>query len=100
MDALIVSLSRDRLYRDIKQDNILIESSSDVPHVRIIDFGCGTFLSQGKYITGQGRLYFLQSWIGGLLCVVAVSVLYLYPSPINFYLCVGIVGTDLCTSPD
>lgn len=59
VDALIEVHSRGVFHRDIKLDNILIETGSDVPRVRLIDFGCGTFLSEGMYITKQGRLSFL-----------------------------------------
>ncbi len=59
VDALIEVHSRGVFHRDIKLDNILIETSSDVPRVRLIDFGCGTFLSEGTYIAEHGRLFFL-----------------------------------------
>lgn len=47
VDALIEIHSRGVFHRDIKLDNILIETGSDGPCVRIIDFG--TSLSEGMY---------------------------------------------------
>lgn len=81
VDALIEIHSRGVFHRDIKLDNILIETGSDGPRVRIIDFGSGTSLSEGMYTTEQGRLS----------SIFAVTVLYLRPSPLNFvsvWLCV------------
>ncbi|KAG8007356.1 Histone deacetylase 11 [Nibea albiflora] len=58
MDALIEMHSKGVFHGDIKTDNILIETGSDVPRVRIIDFGCGTFLSDA---TRMERRVFLCS---------------------------------------
>ncbi|TNN76995.1 Serine/threonine-protein kinase pim-2 [Liparis tanakae] len=44
VDALIEVHSRGVFHRDIKLDNILIETGSDVPRVRLIDFGSGRLL--------------------------------------------------------
>ncbi|CAL8325379.1 unnamed protein product [Arctogadus glacialis] len=41
--------SKGVLHRDIKPENILIETGSDVPRVRIIDFGCGCLLHNGEH---------------------------------------------------
>uniref|UniRef100_A0A3Q3VVA8 Serine/threonine-protein kinase n=1 Tax=Mola mola TaxID=94237 RepID=A0A3Q3VVA8_MOLML len=54
VSALIEIHSRGVFHRDIKPDNILIETSSDVPCVRIIDFGCGTFLTNMLHTVQQG----------------------------------------------
>lgn len=59
VDSLIEIHSKEVFHRDIKTDNILIETASDVPCVRIIDFGCGTFLSGQTYTDEEGRLSFL-----------------------------------------
>ncbi|KAM3871735.1 serine/threonine-protein kinase pim-1-like [Diretmus argenteus] len=37
------------LHRDIKLENLLIETGSPTPRLRLIDFGCGTFLHPGFY---------------------------------------------------
>ncbi|XP_056300852.1 serine/threonine-protein kinase pim-2-like isoform X2 [Pseudoliparis swirei] len=52
VDALIEVHSKEVFHRDIKLDNILIETGSDVPRVRLIDFG--TLLSEGLYSTRLG----------------------------------------------
>ncbi|XP_049448425.1 serine/threonine-protein kinase pim-2-like [Epinephelus fuscoguttatus] len=44
VEACIKMHSVGVFHRDIKTDNVLIETSSDVPRVRIIDFGCGCFI--------------------------------------------------------
>ncbi|KAG8003243.1 Serine/threonine-protein kinase pim-2 [Nibea albiflora] len=54
VDSLIEIHSKGVFHRDIKTDNILIETASDVPRVRIIDFGCGTFLSGQTYTDSDG----------------------------------------------
>ncbi|XP_030218693.1 serine/threonine-protein kinase pim-2, partial [Gadus morhua] len=41
--------SKGVLHRDIKPENILIETGSDVPRVRIIDFGYGCLLHNGEH---------------------------------------------------
>ncbi|XP_074530846.1 serine/threonine-protein kinase pim-1-like [Halichoeres trimaculatus] len=56
LDALIEIESRGVFHRDIKLENILIETGSDVPRVRIIDFGCGTFMKEGFYTAAAGTL--------------------------------------------
>uniref|UniRef100_A0A8C4D833 non-specific serine/threonine protein kinase n=1 Tax=Dicentrarchus labrax TaxID=13489 RepID=A0A8C4D833_DICLA len=63
VDALIEIHSRGVFHRDIKMDNILIEIGNDVPRVRLIDFGCGTYLSEGIYIKEQGTyIYGSPEW--------------------------------------
>lgn len=52
--ALMEIESKGVFHRDIKLENILIETGSPVPRVRIIDFGCGTHLSEGFYTSAQG----------------------------------------------
>lgn len=99
VEALIEVHSRGVFHNDIKPENILIETSSGVPRVRIIDFGCGTFLKEGVYTTAQGRLPFLQSCSLNQSSIFVVSLLYLRPSPLTFF-SVCIVGTDLYTSPE
>ncbi|KAL7397762.1 hypothetical protein ABVT39_027549 [Epinephelus coioides] len=54
VNALIEVHSRGVFHRDIKLDNILIETGSDVPRVRLIDFGCGAFLSGRRYTLETG----------------------------------------------
>nr|XP_033502927.1 serine/threonine-protein kinase pim-1-like [Epinephelus lanceolatus] len=44
VDACIKMHSVGVFHRDIKTDNVLIETSSDVPQVRINDFGCGCLI--------------------------------------------------------
>uniref|UniRef100_A0A8C2Z513 non-specific serine/threonine protein kinase n=1 Tax=Cyclopterus lumpus TaxID=8103 RepID=A0A8C2Z513_CYCLU len=58
VEALIEVHSRGVFHRDIKLDNILIETGSDVPRVRLIDFGRGTLLSEGTYSTAQGTVVY------------------------------------------
>lgn len=36
-------------HRDIKMENILIESGSNVPRVRLIDFGLGCFFNETSF---------------------------------------------------
>ncbi|XP_076595904.1 serine/threonine-protein kinase pim-1-like [Chaetodon auriga] len=59
VDACIEILSRGVFHRDIKTENILIETGSDVPRVRIIDFGCGTYLKNGLYHGQEGTYLYI-----------------------------------------
>ncbi|CAJ1051898.1 serine/threonine-protein kinase pim-1-like isoform X2 [Xyrichtys novacula] len=58
VDALIEIHSRGVFHNDIKLDNFLIEYGSAVPRVRLIDFGCSTFLTEGTYHSRQGTSVF------------------------------------------
>ena len=46
--------SKEVLHRDIKPDNILIQTDPEGPHVRILDFGCGDFLQEDPYTSYCG----------------------------------------------
>uniref|UniRef100_A0A8C3AQV9 non-specific serine/threonine protein kinase n=1 Tax=Cyclopterus lumpus TaxID=8103 RepID=A0A8C3AQV9_CYCLU len=52
--AAIQMLSDEVFHRDIKTENVLIETDSDVPRVRIIDFGCGCFVRKRPYCNYSG----------------------------------------------
>ncbi|KAF3691348.1 Serine/threonine-protein kinase pim-1 [Channa argus] len=61
VDTLIEVHSKGVFHRDIKLDNILIETSSNVPRVWLIDFGSGTVLADGGYTTEEECQNFLLS---------------------------------------
>ncbi|KAM3590171.1 uncharacterized protein V6R79_005263 [Siganus canaliculatus] len=64
VDSLIDIHAQRVFHRDIKLENILMESSSSGPRVRIIDFGCGALLKDGVYKSGPGTpLYKSPEWI-------------------------------------
>jgi len=98
VDALIEVHSKGVFHRDIKLDNILIETDTDVPRVRLIDFGCGTFLSEGTYSTVQGRLYFFCTCSLKQPSSFVVSILYLCPLPLPLCLCDCVLEEPLPTS--
>ena len=54
VDALIEIHSKGVFHRDIKLENILLDTSDDDLRIWIIDFGCGQLL-QDKYTDAQGR---------------------------------------------
>ncbi|XP_034408428.1 serine/threonine-protein kinase pim-2-like [Cyclopterus lumpus] len=54
VEAAIQMLSDEVFHRDIKTENVLIETDSDVPRVRIIDFGCGCFVRKRPYCNYSG----------------------------------------------
>nr|XP_046244873.1 serine/threonine-protein kinase pim-2-like [Scatophagus argus] len=56
VDAAIQMHSQKVFHRDIKADNILLETGSDVPRVRIIDFGCGCLEKSEPYNGYSGTL--------------------------------------------
>lgn len=41
-------------HRDLKMENILLECSSDVPRVRILDFGCSCIDSRKPFSSYSG----------------------------------------------
>ncbi|XP_076591404.1 serine/threonine-protein kinase pim-3-like [Chaetodon auriga] len=49
--------------RDIKTENALVETGSDVPRVRIIDFGCGCFVKKRPYSSFSGTSAYAPSEI-------------------------------------
>ncbi|XP_061582050.1 serine/threonine-protein kinase pim-1-like [Cololabis saira] len=49
VDAVMHMHSNGVFHRDIKSENILIQTDSDGLRVRIIDFGCGCILTDGAY---------------------------------------------------
>ncbi|XP_056452183.1 serine/threonine-protein kinase pim-2-like [Gadus chalcogrammus] len=77
--------SKGVLHRDIKPENILIETGSDVPRVRIIDFGCGCLLQNGEHHQFSGTFRYCppewfnhQSYRAEPLNVWQVGVLAYY----------------------
>ncbi|KAG7265322.1 hypothetical protein CRUP_021631, partial [Coryphaenoides rupestris] len=48
------------LHRDIKAENILVETGSDTPRIRIIDLGCGCLLHGGGFEHQQVALSVAQ----------------------------------------
>ncbi|XP_034404905.1 aurora kinase-like [Cyclopterus lumpus] len=57
VDAAIELQDKCVFHRDIKMENILIETSSDVPQVRLIDFGLSCFVKRGaSYCAFSGTL--------------------------------------------
>ncbi|XP_031696265.1 serine/threonine-protein kinase pim-1-like, partial [Anarrhichthys ocellatus] len=48
VDVAIDLEGKNIFHRDIKAENILIETSSDVPRVRLIDFGVSCFVKRGS----------------------------------------------------
>ncbi|XP_061571251.1 serine/threonine-protein kinase pim-2-like [Cololabis saira] len=49
VDAVMHMHSNGVFHRDIKSENILIQTGSDGLRVKIIDFGCGCFVTDGAY---------------------------------------------------
>ncbi|TKS70356.1 Serine/threonine-protein kinase pim-2 [Collichthys lucidus] len=56
VDAAIDMHSKSVFHRDIKLENVLIQKTSGVPRVRIIDFGCGCFSTDTPYESFWGTL--------------------------------------------
>lgn len=54
VEAAIKMLSDKVFHRDIKTENILVETTPDGPRVRIIDFGCGCFVKKRTYYDYSG----------------------------------------------
>jgi len=54
VEASIQMLSVGVFHRDIKTENILIETRSDEPRVRIIDFGCGCRVRKTPFSSFSG----------------------------------------------
>ncbi|XP_071376014.1 serine/threonine-protein kinase pim-2-like [Centroberyx affinis] len=61
VDAFVEIHAKGVLHRDIKLENLLVET--DGPRFRVIDFGCGCILTEGNYTTCWGtRLYIPPEW--------------------------------------
>ncbi|XP_044226822.1 serine/threonine-protein kinase pim-1-like isoform X2 [Thunnus albacares] len=48
LDATLELQDKNIFHRDIKKENILIETGADVPRVRLIDFGLSCFVKRGS----------------------------------------------------
>lgn len=46
--------SKGIFHRDLKLENLLLDTSSNSPRVRIIDFGCACIVSRKPYTTFYG----------------------------------------------
>ncbi|XP_076601138.1 serine/threonine-protein kinase pim-2-like [Chaetodon auriga] len=63
VDAAMDMHSKGVFHRDIKLQNVLVQLDSDVPRVRIIDFGCACFSSEMTFTSLCGtRAYFPPEW--------------------------------------
>ncbi|XP_041804835.1 serine/threonine-protein kinase pim-1-like [Chelmon rostratus] len=63
VDAAVDMHSKGVFHRDIKLQNVLVQLDSDVPRVRIIDFGCSSFSTEDTYTSICGtRVYFPPEW--------------------------------------
>ncbi|XP_059209840.1 serine/threonine-protein kinase pim-2 [Centropristis striata] len=54
VEAAVKMHSLGVFHRDIKAENVLVDLSSDVPRVRIIDFGCGCLVKKIPYRSFSG----------------------------------------------
>ncbi|XP_069389417.1 aurora kinase B-like isoform X3 [Paralichthys olivaceus] len=54
VEAAIDMHAMKTFHRDLKLENILIQTTSDGPRVRIIDFGCGCYAQDGPYHSFSG----------------------------------------------
>ncbi|XP_069389436.1 serine/threonine-protein kinase pim-2-like isoform X2 [Paralichthys olivaceus] len=58
VEAAIDMHAMKTFHRDLKLENILIQTTSDGPRVRIIDFGCGCYAKDGPYHSYSGTRTF------------------------------------------
>ncbi|XP_018544821.1 serine/threonine-protein kinase pim-2-like [Lates calcarifer] len=56
VEAAMELHSKHVFHRDIKLENILVETGSDVPRVRVTDFSCSCFIRRGHYHLFSGTL--------------------------------------------
>lgn len=88
VNALIGIHSRGVFHRDIKLENILVETGTIAPHIWIIDFGCATLVSdcantiQGKPLnTALFALQFFFSTSVSLINIVSVWLWFFFSPP-------------------
>ncbi|XP_029910697.1 serine/threonine-protein kinase pim-2-like [Myripristis murdjan] len=58
IDAAIEIHAKGVFHRDLKPRNILVETGSYLPRVRLIDFGCGASFHKGSYGEDQGTFFY------------------------------------------
>ncbi|XP_029905512.1 serine/threonine-protein kinase pim-2-like [Myripristis murdjan] len=58
VDAAIEIHTKGVFHRDLKPRNILMDIRSQLPCVRLIDFGCGSTLHEGFYTEYSGTFYY------------------------------------------
>lgn len=65
VDTAIDMHSKGVFHRDIKLHNVLVQSDSGAPRVRVIDFGCGTFSTEMSYSSFCGVI---SGFCSSLVC--------------------------------
>lgn len=82
-------------HRDIKSENVLVETGSDDPRVRVIDFGCGCFERKTPYRcysgTTSGFCFYSDRWSDDF---------HLNLPPHHPSVCLCIVGTSAYAPPE
>ena len=84
VEAAIDMHSRKIFHRDLKLENILIQTTSEGPRVRIIDFGCGAVVGNDPYHSFAGTvllLLFIHLLISGVISRTSQPV----PHPLSPY---------------
>lgn len=73
VEAAIELHSQQVFHRDIKLENILLETGADVLRVRMTDFGCGCFARKGHYRLFSGMMF-------GFCCFTNLVIFFLHHS--------------------
>lgn len=61
VDAAIQMLRNGVFHRDIKAENLLVETGSYEHCVRVIDFGCGCLVQEQPYSEFSGMAFVISS---------------------------------------
>ena len=77
MSAVDYIHSRDVFHRDIKAENIIV--NSETLETKVIDFGCGCFFNSGYYSEFAGtRLVFPPEWFIKV-CIIEILIQSCFP---------------------
>ncbi len=106
VEAAIKLPSEGVFHRDMKSENVLVETGSDVPRVRIVDFGCGYFMKKRPYRCFSGTMSGFCSCSSSICWSLDdcdyyhLNLLFIFCFFLSPSVCLCIIGTAVYAPPE